>query len=423
MVQQAIAVIEGKNSAVRTELTTEMRKAALARNFERAARLRDQLQAMAQLKDQEQLIVNNKLADCDIIGSAAWGEQLCIALLKIRDCKIAETLRFALHLPLAEASEGIYSFLLQYYGEHALPKEIVLAEAPAYQQELAALFTATHKIVVPLRGKKKSLLAIATRNATLHLEELSREQLKHQGVLEKLQQFFSLPELPRRIECLDISHHQGSATVASIVCFIDACPSKADYRHYRLPELAGKPDDFKSIYQIMQRRLQKAAEGRAAMPELMVIDGGKGQLTAGLKAAGEFPELSCKLIALAKSKSIPRTHTLPEAAAIKSSERVFVPGAREALPLPEGSEVFRLLTHLRDEAHRFALSFHRRTQVKQTLTSPLEQIPGVGPKLRQRILGHFTSQEELLNASVDDLVKIPGISLALATRLHLLIRK
>jgi excinuclease ABC subunit C len=420
MVGQAIAVLQGKSAEVRSELAQAMAAAAATRDFEQAARLRDTLKAMDYLKEREQVVFNNKLVACDIFGLAADEHTLCIAIIKVRESKIAETYRFALELPLAAVDEGLFEFLLQYYGSHQLPQEIILAHAPAHSAELGQLFTAAHKIVVPQRGKKKSLLAMATRNAELHRDEVRREQQKQEIRLEKLGRFVGLTTIPRVLECLDISHHQGSATVASIVCFRDGVASKGDYRHYNLKAAHGEPDDYKSIYEIMQQRLKKAAEGRGNMPDLMVIDGGRGQLSAALKAAAEFPQISCSIVALAKSKTrySPREYGELPASRHKSGERVFVPGSATSLALEEGSDEFRLLTHLRDEAHRFAITFHRKKQIKNTLSSPLETIPGVGPKLRQRILSHFATHELLIQASIEEFSSIHGVSASIASKVY-----
>ncbi len=411
MVQQAIEVLHGKNQEVRQVLRRSMEAASAELRYEEALILRNQLQAMDGARAAEQVVLDNHLGDCDLFGLAANASTLSLCLLKIRASRLVENSPFVVAMPLGEVDEALFEFLLQYYGEQPLPREIILSREPAFVEELREFFTPQHKLSLALRGKKKALLNIASRNAELSLAEAEREELKKQQRLSELQQFLNLPSLPAVIECLDISHHQGSATVASIVCFREGLPSKKDYRHYTLSEAITGPDDFASISEIMRRRLQKANEGRAPMPDLMVIDGGKGQLSAAEKARAGFPELRFSLVALAKSRL--RNNSGP---LVRSPERVFVGDTGEALSLREGSESFRLLTHLRNEAHRFALSFHRKKQGK--ITSSLDQLKGVGRVLRQRILAHFPSQEALRQASPAELSQIKGVSAPLAQEIH-----
>lgn len=421
MVDQAIAVLQGKNQEVSSTLKTKMLEASQAMNYEQAALYRNQLLAMEHIKSSEQVVLNNKMVDSDIIGVAASDDTLCICLLKIRESKLTENTHYTLALPLGNREDALFEFLLQYYGEHSLPAEIVVPFVPSNNEELSQLFTAQHKLVLPQRGKKKSLLAIAMRNAQLNLEEVQREHSKREKTLEQLQRFLSLPRIPHTIECLDISHHQGSSTVASIVCFKNALPSKKDYRHYNQENDLSSPDDFKSIELIMHRRLQKAVDRDESLPDLMIIDGGKGQLQAALKAARSFNALSCPIVALAKSRTIRLSGDFEVAGLSKqprSSERIFVPGRAEPLVLEEGSEIYRLLTHIRDEAHRFAITYHRKKSGKRLLSSPLDTIVGIGPSLKKRILTYFPSQEALKQASIEDLAQIPGVSESLAASVY-----
>jgi excinuclease ABC subunit C len=279
---------------------------------------------------------------------------------------------------------------------------------------------------VPSRGSRADLVAMAQKNAAWRLEETTRLARSGQVELEAIQDRLGLSRTPRRVECIDISNLQGTAIVASDVCFVDGKPAKDLYRHYKIEGVTGSADDFGSIKEVVRRRFARAVRDQDA-PDLLVIDGGRGQLSSALEAAREFPELSIDLVGLAKSKLLKdrgrRRHTGVPTETIgenreRSYERVFFPEKELPLALAPGTPEYRLLTRIRDEAHRFAITHHRKSRSRVLQGSALTEVPGIGETLRKKLLATFGGLEGIRKASLAELKAVPGIKESAAVALH-----
>jgi excinuclease ABC subunit C len=250
---------------------------------------------------------------------------------------------------------------------------------------------------------------MANRNAAYCLEERMRSDQKKTTELEILQSTLNLPNYPNRIECIDISNMQETAIVASNVCFIEGRPAKEFYRKYNIESVKDKPDDFASIHEVVLRRL-KRAETEQDLPDLLLIDGGKGQLNAAIEAAKQFPNLAVCILSLAKSRHGKRDALNHDGGGIKSQERIFFPERELPLNLDPGSPCYRILTQIRDEAHRFAITFHRKKRSSLLHRSILDQVPGIGPALKKRLFEIYPSLDHMGKASMIELLTIRGMT-------------
>jgi len=267
------------------------------------------------------------------------------------------------------------------------------------------------RVYTPSQGSKHKLAQLANRNARQSF--LLKQKNENEAVitLEGLQKKLHLKHFPARIECFDISNFQGKESVASQVCFIDGEIAKKEYRHYRIRS-GDDPDDFRMIYEVVLRRFQRVVKGGES-PNLVVIDGGKGQLSAARRALDELGVVGVDLIGLAKSR-VNKSTKDPSSTPSHSPERVFVSGNRDPIVLDQNSSEIYLLTRLRDEAHRFAITHHRSLRRKRTLRSPLDDVPGIGPNRKKKLIKHFGSVKQLSNASAQEIASIDGISTHIA---------
>jgi len=270
------------------------------------------------------------------------------------------------------------------------------------------------QVSAPRRGERLQLLRLAEKNARQSFAVREQREADAAHALEELSSSLRLSSWPMRIECFDISNIQGSEAVASMVCFLAGEAAKKEYRTYRMRAPAS-PDDFKMMYEVIHRRFKRAKEG-GERPNLVVLDGGKGQLNAAHRALQDLGIVGVDLIGIAKSRVLDgasRSSDAPQ----RSPERVFTLGSRDPIVLPRNSGSLHLLTRLRDEAHRFAITYHRKLRRKRTLKSPLDGIPGVGPARRKRLLRHFGSVKRLRGAEIQDIAEVEGISEGLAKRI------
>jgi excinuclease ABC subunit C len=281
------------------------------------------------------------------------------------------------------------------------------------------------KISFPQRGIRRQLVEIADKNASFNLGEAFQENRKRETELEILKDKLRLPVLPHRMECIDISNFHETAIVASNVCFIGGKPAKDQYRHYTIETVQGAPDDFGSMREAVKRRLERAQRD-GDTPDLLVIDGGRGQLQAALDSVKLFPDVVITVVSLAKSrvektKAIGRV--MDTSAPQRSFERVFLNPDEDPVPLAPGSPEYRLMTRLRDEAHRFAITHHRKKRAKVLQGSTLENIPGIGTKMRQKLLAEFGGLDGLKRATLEQLQKIKGLRKESAVALHAALRE
>ena len=400
MVNQVAKVLRGKTEDLIIELKNQMNEASANLEFERAADLRDRLEQL-QVYSSRQKVVSNDFEDRDIISSAYEGKDVSATILNIRSGKLVGKRQLTLSIEENEEAAQIYSAIIKfYYNEFVeVPKEIVLEiepdEADSLLEWLNTKAIKKCSIVIPQRqSETKSLLAMCKQNAILHLKEIQLQKMKKEGnvpfALSALQRDLRLKNLPRKIECFDNSNLQGSDAVASMVVFVDGKPKKSLYRKFIIKTVEG-PDDFASMREIIHRRYSRLIEEKEMVPDLIMVDGGKGQLSSAIETLDELGMKNYEIIGLAKRL-----------------EEVFLPGDSEPQSIPKTSSSLKLLQHVRDEAHRFAITFHRERRNKRTFATELTNIKGIGEKVAQKLLTELKSLEEIKKASLEELVKVVG---------------
>ena len=408
VIDGVIGFLGGDTRTIVRELETQMQAAADAERFEDAARYRNRLFAIRHLAER-QAADRRTVGSVDVVGLAAEGNTAAVQVFPLRDGKLID--RYSFHLDNVAGQEPatlIETFCLEYYGSSpSVPPEILVPGSAGDTSALAAFLSdrrgARVEVRTPARGEKRRLLELAEQNARLALESatFASEQRRARRVqaLEELREALNLESLPIRIECFDVSTIQGSATVASMVVFEDAMPKKAHYRKFSVRGLDGQ-DDFAAMAEVIGRRFARAGgsptdadydEGFAAVPNLVVVDGGRGQLSAALDAMHRFDLARVAVIALAKRE-----------------EEVFVPGSARPVRLDRSSAGLQLLQRLRDEAHRFALGYHRTRRNAEARESIFDDLTGVGPARRRALIQHFGSAERFLAASQEELEGVPG---------------
>ena len=404
MVNQVIKLLKGKTEDLIQELTWQMNKAASELSFEKAAEIRDRIEQL-QVYSSKQKIVTNDFTDRDIIGCASEGKDVSATILNVRNGKLVGKRQFNLSAEANEELDQIYSAVIKfYYSEYVeLPKEIVLEVLPSDSETLIEWFKEKEskepKFIVPQRkSETKSLLEMCRQNAILQLKEIQLQRMKKDGnipyVLAALKRDLRLKNLPKRIECFDISNLQGTDTVASLVVFVDGKPKKSEYRKFIINEVDG-PNDFASMMEVIRRRYTRVIDEKKPLPDLIMVDGGKGQLSSAIKVLKEINMPEFEIIGLAKRL-----------------EEVFLPEHSEAQTIPRTSSSIKLLQHLRDEAHRFAITFHRQRRDKRTFTTELTEIKGIGNSIAAKLLTEFENINSIKTAAKEDLEKVIGKSKA-----------
>jgi excinuclease ABC subunit C len=408
IVDGVIEFLSGETRPILRSLEAKMKEAAGAQRFEEAARYRNRLNAVRHLAER-QAADKRAIGTIDVIGIASDGERAAVQVFPLRGGRLVD--RHGFHLENVQGQDVpalLEAFALEYYGgAPAVPPQVVLPpdaeDTTALEQYLSELRGSRVEVRTPQRGEKRRLQELATQNAHLALEqdaaEGERRRLRRVEALEELREALNLESLPLRIECFDISNIQEQAPVGSMVVFQDALPKKAHYRKFGIRDAEGQ-DDFSMMAEVVSRRFARTRsvtadeydEGFASVPNLVVIDGGKGQLSAAIAAMQAFDLPRVAVIALAKR-----------------SEEIFLPGRPDAILLDRSSPGLQLLQRIRDEAHRFALGFHRQRRSATAHTSILDALPGVGPARKRALLRHFGSPERLLAASPEDFEGVPGV--------------
>lgn len=408
-VRHAELFLEGKNAQVIDELAAQMSQAAAALDYERAARLRDQIAALR--RAQEQQGIEGVEADIDVIACASKDGVACVELLFIRGGRSVGTRAYFPRLADdAEPDTVLAAFLPQHYLDGEVPAEIVLSHVVPDQALIEAALSQTsgHKVrlTAAVRGDRAKWLRLARTNASLTLARHLASSASLRERYEALQEALGLDSLPQRLECFDISHTRGEAPVASCVVFDENGPAKAEYRRFNIEGVTGG-DDYAAMAQAVERRYTRLQKGEGVFPDVLLIDGGPGQL-ARVKAVLEELQVS-GLAVLAVGKGETRR---------PGAETLLLMGREQPIFLPPDSPALHLIQHIRDEAHRFAIAGHRGRRQKARNTSPLEHIPQLGPKRRRLLLTRFGGLQELRRAGVDDLAQVPGISRALAQTVY-----
>jgi len=398
-VKAAEKFLEGRTAQIERELSAQMNAAADALNFEQAARLRDILLAIKKVTEKQKIISDT--GDADAIGLARLENETCVQIFFIRDGKVTGRENFLLNGATDESdAQAVTEFIKQYYSRAKISAAEILLPTTLPEDDLKILSEWLGvKLIEPKRGVKRSLVEMATQNAEKFLaEESARRLLKNSqtvGAVEELKNFLNLPRLPRRMECFDISHMQGAETVASMVVFEDGAPDKKSYRRFKIHSAEGKPDDFLSMREVTSRRYG-ATEN---LPDLIVIDGGLGQLNSALeiiRGAG---------------------HTVPVVGLAKQFELIFVEGSSVPIELPRDSQALKLMQRIRDEAHRFAITYHRKLRRKRNLKSELDNVAGIGAKRRTELFKKFGTLAKIKSATVEELSAVPSMTKAAAESL------
>ena len=398
MIKSLCLFLEGRNEVVLKELTSRMQIAAENFQFELAAKLRDQVLAIEKISAKQNIIIGS--SDQDIIGLARKADEACIQIFFIRSGKMIGRDHFLLNGTEDETDSALLNaFLEQYYNKATfIPKEILLP-AEIENEEILSAWLSQKKngkvsFGLPQRGVKKEMVLMANDNAVVVLEE---QMIKNSagleqtvGAMKDLGRYLRMEKELKRIECFDISHIQGSETVASMVVFSNGAPDKQEYRRYKLKSVEGKPDDFKSMQEVVGRRYRQSD---GIMPDLIIIDGGKGQLNSALEIIRALGHYQIPVVGLAKQ-----------------FEYVFLEGQSEPVILPPNSKALYLIQRIRDEAHRFAITYHRKLRHKRNLVSVLDHIEGIGPTRRKALWDAFGSIAEIKKAKITDLTAVPGIS-------------
>jgi excinuclease ABC subunit C len=415
-IEQIERFLEGRREAVAKELSRQMEAASEATEYERAAALRDKVKAIERTMESQKMAAHATTEE-DVLGLARQDTQAAVQLFAVRGGKMVGRDVFLLDAPRETDDAAVLAgFVLQYYERATSVPPAVLVPAPPedaadLEVYLSARRGAAVHIRVPQRGEKRELLELAARNAT---ETLAREHarwLADQGktlaALEELAVALALPVAPLRIECYDISNFQGAQSVGSMVVFQDGRPRTGEYRRFRIKDVVGA-NDFASHQEVLRRRFKRARSGeegneeelRWQLPDLVVIDGGKGQLSAAKEVLDELGYHDLAVVGLAKER-----------------EEIFLPEREEPVLLPTTSPALYMMQRLRDEAHRFAITYHRSLRARAATHSAFDDLPGVGPKRRAALLRVFGSAKRVREAPVEQVAAVPGIGAALAAKI------
>ena len=431
VVEDVILFLEGKSDDVLRRLRHQMEAAAERMEYERAAQVRDQLRSIERTVER-QMVSTTRKEDVDIFGIARDGDQACVQVFFVRGTQMIGRDTFVLEGVRDEAESAVLAnFLLQYYeGAQYIPKLVAIPSDAEERETIEELLTEKRgslvEVRVPERGEKKRLVELAGDNAREALSHMRVKWMadanKTEQALEQLMEELSLPEMPHRIECYDNSNIQGTSPVSSMVVFIDGKPATNQYRRFKVKTVVGA-DDFATMAEVLRRRFKNHAktadqgeQGDSAnleatdrvadrgaegweTPDLVIIDGGRGQLGAAVQVMRELG-----------------VHHIPAVGLAKRFEELFVPDEDEPVVLPRGSEALYLVQRLRDEAHRFAISFHRQVRGKSSIQSALDTIPGIGPKRKKALLRKFGSVKQIRQADVAEIASTVGFTSALAEK-------
>ena len=408
MVRDVLLILEGRTDQVVGELTAKMEQAAEALRFEQAAVYRDQIRALARTTEHQAIVADHHL-DQDVFGIHRQDASVGIALLFVRGGMITGAQTFFLPEPLGEDDSLLSQTILQYYSaERQPPRELLLPfaleDAEPIGERLAELREGPVALLAPQRGKRMQLMQMAAANAAQIFSERAKKEQSWATLAAALQARLRLERQPEVIECVDISNLQGKQAVGSLVSFVHGDKAAGRYRHYRIRS-QDTPDDYAMMGEVLARRLEKGLE-RDDLPDLLLLDGGKGQLQVAMAALARF-DLGGRidLVAIAKEKA-------------EEGEKLFRPGRKNPVLLPAHSPVLLYLMRIRDEAHRFGITFHRRLRGREQLQSRLDAIEGIGPKRKQQLLRTLGSLRRVAEADLDTLAAVPGIGPELARQIH-----
>jgi len=401
-VRQVCDFLDGKHEHVLTQLEAEMERAAGDLRYESAARVRDQIAALENALH-GQRVVSSRGEEADVLGHALREDTGCVSVLEVREGRLVNQEHYLLEgVSGVSAAEVLNEFAKHHYQEvAAAPRRVLLpvaiADGGTIQELLAERRGTRVEVRVPKRGEKKKLVDMAVENAGHQLrtvlERESAERRRGEEAVADLQKTLRLPVPPRRIEAFDISNIRGKQSVGSMIVFENGHPKRSEYRRYRIRLADGRPNDYQMMHEVLSRRLRAAVSGNVKfqhLPDLLLVDGGAGQLGVAVQA---MEELGLKM---------------PAAGLAKEHEHVYLPGRQGPISLPEHSRALHLLQRVRDEAHRFAVSYHRSLRAREAHESVLDEIPGIGPRRKERLLRQFRTLGRLREASAEEIAGAAG---------------
>ena len=420
-VKDTLMFLGGKGEELVEKFSGQMLEASEQMEFERAAHYRDQISSIKQVLIKQRMVTTEDI-DRDAFGLYRQGEDLLVQLMTVRQGRLEGAHSYPLSDQAFPDEEVLSSFLNIFYHAHdRIPDEVLLplefedGEREAFEEILSEKRGKKVKLLTPKRGKKFALIETARVNAEHAFLAKHDKEERAQDLLDKLQNRLGLRNLPGHIECYDISNFQGSPIVGSKVVFQNGEPSKKEYRTFKMKEVTSQ-DDFASMNELLTRRLTRVAEGEDDAPDLIVIDGGKGQLGQAVAVLEDLGLTEIDVIGLAKSR-VDKVGFEDESVT-RSPERVFIPGRKNPIILKQNSAELYLLQRVRDEAHRTAITYHKRLRRKKTLRSSLDDIPGVGKHTKSLLLKHFKSLKKIREASVAELFAVEGVGPKTAKTIH-----
>lgn len=417
LVYGAMLFLEGKGRLLVAEFKRRMIDASVHMHYEEAARWRNLLRSIEVTVEKQKVVLRG--GDSDVVGFFRDGNRIELALLFIRSGVLSGSRLFGISWELDDAA-AVSAFLQQYYtGAVFIPEEILLPFDVDDLEALAELFGELKgsrvSLFFPQRGTKRELVAMAGKNAASACRERGEKAATAETILTELSERLQLDRVPRRIECYDISTIQGRFSVGSCVVFLSGKADRNKYRHYRIQTVDGQ-DDFAMLREVFLRRFRADNREKDGMPDLVVVDGGIGQLNAVQEIVAELGLTgSFDLVSLAKSRV---QHDSSAPTVRRSDERVFLPGRKNPVVLRQNSAPLLLLAAIRDEAHRFAIGYHRKLRGMEGITSGIEAIPGIGPKRRTALLKHFGSLQYLKEARVEEILAVPGMNRAITAAVY-----
>ncbi len=426
-VRDTVLFLQGKEGELVDRLRERMTAAADATKFEEAARVRDQLFAVERSLERQRTILKREV-DEDAFGLFREADHILFYVLHIRSGRVVGGRAFPFSGQEFPDVELLSSFVDLYYDSGSVIPDvallpIALEDAPAKAEWLSEKRGRRVKVLAPKTGEGADLVALANDNARTAFADHRRSREEMAAIAERLKQRLGLSRLPRRMECYDISNLQGDAVVASGVSFLDGEPDKDRYRHYHVKGISGQ-NDFAAMYEVLSRRLKRGV-AESDLPDLFVIDGGKGQLGAATAAMKDAGVTDVDVVGLAKSRLVDAgrmtrrgQRSYRDDRMDRSPERVFVPGRKDAIVLRQNSPELFWLTRIRDEAHRFAITFHRRQRTARTLRSELDAVPGIGTERKKALLRQFGSLERIREATVEQIASIDGFGPKIAAQVH-----
>lgn len=407
-VQKVLMLLEGKNRSLVKELNQEMRAAATQLLFERAVVLRDQISALTKTLER-QIVASAKLYDQDVFGYCREGTAIAIAILFVREGLISGSRTYFLSEPMETDTTILSQVLNQFYDGRTLPpREILLPfttkDIAILTERFSDLLGNKVHLTVPQRGDLASLTQMANANAAHVFDDIEKKERAWQGLSASMVKLLHLCHSPNHIECLDISNTSGKQAVGALVCFKDGEAAKGDFRHYKIQTVAG-PDDYAMMAEVLKRRLSRGI-AEEKLPDLFIVDGGRGQLGIAMRIADELGiRHDIDWIGIAKEKH-------------GEGEKLYKPGRKNPILLKKHNPVLLYLMRIRDESHRFGVTFHRRLRAKVSIQSALDQIPGIGTSRKQKLLKELGSLKRIREASLDELTRVPGIGQESAETIH-----